>query len=90
MIIIDFWAVWCGPCQVFAPVFKELQHQYQNKGAIFVKVNVDELPRIAEHFGIDGIPTSLFIRHKKVIHEQIGALPLPTFNQVIQQYLKVK
>jgi thioredoxin 1 len=88
LIIIDFWAVWCGPCQAFAPTFKELQHKYGEKGIIFAKLNVDEVPQIPGQFGIDGIPTSLFIRNKKIIHEQVGALPLPAFAQVIQHYLK--
>lgn len=73
IIIIDFWAVWCAPCKTFAPIFKQLQQEYQNE-FIFVKVNVDETPTIAQQFRISGIPTTLFIRKGKVLNKVVGAM----------------
>lgn len=73
IIILDFWAEWCGPCKSFAPVFKRLQEEYSNK-YIFGKVNVDENREIARRFSITGIPTTLFVKNGKVIHKKVGAM----------------
>ena len=73
VIIIDFWAVWCSPCLMFAPTFEKLQKErYQD--FIFVKVNVDEVGSIAQNYRITGIPTTLFIKDNKVIHKIVGAV----------------
>jgi thioredoxin 1 len=73
ILIIDFWAVWCSPCMMFAPVFEKLQKEnYQD--FIFVKVNVDEVGAIAQQYRITGIPTTLFIKNNKVIHKVVGAV----------------
>ena len=61
VIMIDFWAVWCGPCLNFAPVFERLSSEYGGE-FIFVKVNVDEVGSIAQRYGISGIPTTLFLK----------------------------
>jgi len=90
LIIIDFWAEWCGPCKMFGPVFKELQHVYGSKGVVFLKINVDENQELAGQFNIDAIPTSLFIRHKKIIHQQMGFLQKAAFGQVIDRVLQKK
>lgn len=73
IIIIDFWAVWCGPCIFFAPIFKKLQGEYQ-KDFIFVKVNVDEIPTIAMKYQITGIPTTLFIKNNEIVNKIVGAM----------------
>jgi thioredoxin len=82
IIIIDFWAVWCGPCMFFAPIFKKLQGEFQ-KDFIFVKVNVDENNTIAMKYGITGIPTTLFIKNDEVINQVVGAMNYEGMKQVL-------
>lgn len=81
-IIIDFWAVWCGPCMFFGPIFKKLQGEFQ-KDFIFVKVNVDENNAIAMRYGITGIPTTLFIKNNEVINQVVGAMNYEGMKQVL-------
>ena len=84
MIIIDFWAVWCGPCMFFAPIFKKLHEEYKNE-FIFVKVNVDENSAIAMKYNITGIPTTLYIKNGDVINKAIGALNYEQMKQVLEK-----
>jgi len=84
ILIIDFWAVWCSPCMMFAPVFEEIQKDnYQD--FIFVKVNVDEVGSIAQDYRITGIPTTLFIKNDKVIHKVIGAVNEEYMRRVLEK-----
>ena len=83
-IVIDFWAVWCGPCMFFAPIFKKLHGEYQ-KDFIFVKVNVDENNAIAMKYGITGIPTTLFIKNNEVINQIVGAMNYEGMKKVLEK-----
>ncbi len=87
IIIIDFWAVWCGPCMFFAPVFKKLHEEFK-KDFIFVKVNVDENSAIAAKYNITGIPTTLFIKNGDVVNKIIGALNYKQMKKVLEELKK--
>ena len=77
LVIVDFWAEWCGPCRMVAPVVEELSHDYAGK-LIVAKVDVDSNPGIASKYGIRNIPTLLFIRGGEVVDKHVGAAPKTT------------
>ena len=85
MIIIDFWAVWCAPCKMFAPTFQKLQHEYY-QDFIFAKINVDENPNIAQYFGITSIPTTLFIKGGQVLRKEVGVMNYDPMKQLLEKF----
>jgi thioredoxin len=84
ILIIDFWAVWCSPCMMFAPVFEKIQKEHY-QDFIFVKVNVDEVGSIAQQYRITGIPTTLFIKNDKIIHKVVGAVNEEHLRRVLEK-----
>jgi thioredoxin 1 len=84
ILIIDFWAVWCSPCMMFAPVFEKIQKEHY-QDFIFVKVNVDEVVAVAQEYRITGIPTTLFIKNDKVIHKVVGAVNEEHLRRVLEK-----
>jgi thioredoxin 1 len=87
-VVVDFWAPWCGPCRMVAPTLDKLAKELEGK-VIIAKVNTDEDPQWAQKFGVQGIPTMLFVAKGKVVHRQVGALPEPMLRQVVTQFLEV-
>lgn len=86
LVVIDFWAEWCGPCRLIAPIIHELAEEYTDK-VIFCKVNVDNNSALAGQFGIRNIPTVLFIKGSKVVDKQVGAVPKAKFVEKINALL---
>ena len=83
MVIVDFWAPWCGPCRGFAPVYEKASEMHGD--VVFAKVNTDEQQELAGAFGIRSIPTLMVFREKVILFQQPGALPGQALEQVITQ-----
>ena len=87
-VVVDFWAPWCGPCKMVAPTLDKLAKE-QAGNVLFAKVNTDENSDWAMRYGVQGIPTMLFIADGKIVHRQVGALPEPALRNLVQQFLDV-
>jgi thioredoxin 1 len=87
-VVVDFWAPWCGPCKMVAPTLEKLAKEYAGK-LVIAKVNTDENSQWAMQYGVQGIPTMLFIAGGKIVHRQVGALPEPMLRTVVGQFLEV-
>lgn len=85
-VVVDFWAEWCGPCRVIAPIVEELSKEYDGK-VQFAKVNVDESPDLAGRFGVQGIPTLIIFKDGKEVGRLVGAAPKSRLAQEIEKTL---
>ena len=87
-VVVDFWAVWCGPCRMIAPVVEELAVEYSDK-VQFVKLNVDENPDVSMKYGIRSIPTLLVFKNGKPVDQIVGAVPKREIKRHVEGALAV-
>ncbi len=86
LVMVDFWAVWCGPCQIVAPIVEELAQEYAGKLRVR-KLNTDENQEIAGRYQIMSIPTILFFKNGQPVEKLIGARPKRQFKEIIDSLL---
>lgn len=85
-VLVDFWAPWCGPCRMVAPVVDEIAEQYDGKVKV-VKLNTDDNPKTASDYGIRSIPTLMIFKEGKRVDMVVGAVPKSTLAQTLEKYL---
>ena len=81
-VLVDFWAAWCAPCRMVAPVIEKIAEQYSEK-IVVAKVDVDDQQELAIRYGIQTIPTIIFFKEGKVASKEIGVKPLSSFANMI-------
>ena len=85
-VLVDFWATWCGPCRMIAPVIEEIAAEFEGK-AVVGKVDVDEEPGLAQRFGIMSIPTVIFFKDGREIDRKVGVMPAGAYTAVLDANL---
>src|SRR5437870_5543466 len=83
LVMVDFWAEWCGPCRAVAPVLEQVAEE---SGVSLMKVNIDENPGLAARYGIRSIPTILFVKDGEIVDRVVGAAPKTAFQTIIDAH----
>src|SRR4051812_19606660 len=82
IVLVDFWADWCGPCKRFAPIYEKASDEYE--GIVFAKLDTEANQLLTSQLGIEGIPTLMAFREGVLVFNQAGALPAPALKQVLE------
>ncbi len=87
LMLVDFWATWCGPCRMLGPVIEQLAEDYEGKDVIIGKVDVDENPELAQRYGVMSIPTVLLLEDGKEIDRKVGVMPYEAYADLLDEKL---
>ena len=83
--VVDFWAPWCAPCRMMEPILEEIALEQEERGVRVLKVNVDQAPKTAEHYGVRSIPTLMFFQDGEPLFEMVGTVPKPVLERELSE-----
>ena len=85
LVLVDFWAPWCGPCRMQAPILDQLSQKYDETELKITKLNVDDNPKTAASFGVMSIPTLLFFKDGELVEKRVGVQPKPALEEIVEK-----
>ena len=86
IVVVDFWATWCGPCKMVGPIMEQLAQEFDGK-VVIAKVDIDEEPDLAERFGVQSIPTIMLFKNGEPVVTDVGARPLAHYQEMFNSNL---
>lgn len=86
LVVIDFWAAWCGPCRMLAPIVEDLASEYKET-AVIGKLDVDNNPEVSTKFGIRSLPTILFLKNGEIVDKQVGLTTKQNLSKIIDSHI---
>lgn len=87
LMLVDFWATWCGPCRMLGPVIEELAEEYEGKDVVICKVDVDENPELTRRYGVMQVPTVLLLQDGEELAREIGVRPMEVYTELLDEQL---
>ncbi|MDE6108612.1 MAG: thioredoxin [Oscillospiraceae bacterium] len=88
LMMVDFWATWCGPCQMLGPVIEQLAEEYEEENVVIGKVDVDENPAVAQRYGVMSIPTVIFFKEGEEFDRKVGTMSFEAYADTLDEALE--
>lgn len=90
LMMVDFWATWCGPCRMLGPVIEQLAEEYEDQDIVIGKVDVDENPALAQRYGVMSIPTVIFFKNGEEVDRKVGAMAFEAYADTLDEALEAE